>query len=92
MAVDFAEWMLSVERALRDLRRRTNRLSSVPIGGLLRHAGSPPAPQWLPADGASYLAADYAALFDVIGYTYGGGGGSFNVPNVAGTPSWFIKT
>lgn len=36
---------------------------------------------WLICDGSSYSTTDQARLFEVIGYTYGGSGSSFNVPN-----------
>lgn len=39
---------------------------------------------WLPCIGGSYAVASYPDLFDVIGYTYGGSGANFNVPDYAG--------
>lgn len=64
----------------------------IPIGTIWQFAGGPGAvgvPQTVPAgwalcDGASKSTTqpDYAALFAVIGYTYGGSGGSFNLPNL----------
>lgn len=39
---------------------------------------------WLPCDGGSYSTTTYAALFAIIGYTFGGSGGSFNVPLMKG--------
>lgn len=39
---------------------------------------------WLRCDGASYLVADFPDLFDAIGYTYGGSGANFSVPNFDG--------
>jgi microcystin-dependent protein len=36
---------------------------------------------YLSCDGSTYLSTDYPNLFNVIGYTYGGSGSSFNVPN-----------
>jgi microcystin-dependent protein len=36
---------------------------------------------WLLCDGTSVLTASYAALFAVIGYTFGGSGGSFTLPD-----------
>lgn len=41
-------------------------------------------PYYLPADGRSLVAADYAILFGKIGYTYGGAGASFNLPDLRG--------
>jgi len=37
---------------------------------------------FLLCDGTSYATASYAALFAVIGYTYGGSGANFNVPDL----------
>lgn len=36
------------------------------------------------ADGTSYTTTGQAALFSAIGYTYGGSGSNFNVPNLKG--------
>jgi hypothetical protein len=46
-----------------------------------------PSADWLWCDGASYSTTTYASLFAIIGYTYGGSGASFSVPNLlAKTP------
>jgi len=37
---------------------------------------------WVLANGASYLTASYPELFAAIGYTYGGSGANFNIPNM----------
>jgi microcystin-dependent protein len=39
---------------------------------------------WLACDGTSYATATYPGLFAAIGYTYGGSGANFNVPNTKG--------
>lgn len=39
---------------------------------------------WLWMDGSAYSTTVYPTLFAAIGYTYGGGGGSFNVPDMRG--------
>lgn len=55
-----------------------------PPGSVVPFAGSVlPAGGWLWADGASYPIATYPSLHSVIGYTYGGAGISFNVPNLS---------
>jgi microcystin-dependent protein len=50
---------------------------------------------WLRCDGTSYSTTTYNDLFTLIGYTYGGSGSSFNVPNIsgagAGSPVYIIK-
>lgn len=58
----------------------------VPVAGSVGWdtAFSPPV-GWLVQDGSSYPVASYPALFNVIGYTYGGAGANFNVNNVANT-------
>ncbi|HEX5211634.1 MAG TPA: tail fiber protein [Pseudolabrys sp.] len=56
----------------------------VPIGsGALWFAATPP-PNWLVCNGSSLDTTTYAALFAAIGYTYGGSGASFNLPNLIG--------
>ncbi len=47
--------------------------------------GSPATGEWIPCDGASYSTALYPDLFAAIGYTYGGSGATFNVPNETST-------
>lgn len=40
--------------------------------------------QYRKCDGASYATADYPDLFALIGYTFGGSGANFNVPDLRG--------
>lgn len=52
---------------------------------------------WLLCDGQTVTTANQLNLFNVIGYTYGGAGASFSVPNVTsvlttGTVYYIIKT
>ena len=55
----------------------------VPIGTIqiLTSASMPKG--WLLCNGGSYSQLTYAALFSVIGKTFGGSGGNFNVPTIA---------
>lgn len=39
---------------------------------------------WFPCDGRSLAIAQYQGLASVIGYTYGGAGPTFNIPNFSG--------
>ena len=39
---------------------------------------------WIKANGASLSTTTYSKLFGAIGYTFGGSGGSFNVPDLRG--------
>lgn len=41
-------------------------------------------PGWLACDGSIYPTSTYDLLFAAIGYTYGGSGGGFNVPDLRG--------
>jgi microcystin-dependent protein len=54
----------------------------VPIGGVIDFAGATPPANWLICNGQAVSRTTYAALFTVIGSTFGAGDGSttFNVP------------
>jgi len=54
-----------------------------PTGGITDFAGTVAPSGWLLCDGSSYATATYPALFTAIGYTWGGSGSSFNVPNLS---------
>jgi microcystin-dependent protein len=64
-----------------------NIVSTTPIGTVISFAGSSSSlPGYLPCNGNSYPIPAYTALFNIIGYTYGGNEatGFFNVPNFQG--------
>jgi len=46
-----------------------------------------PSADWLWCNGGAYLAIDYPDLFTAIGYTYGGSGGTFILPQLTGKTS-----
>jgi microcystin-dependent protein len=52
------------------------------VGVIELFAGSTPPPGKLLCDGSSYAVADYPFLFAVIGYTFGGAGAFFDVPDL----------
>lgn len=56
----------------------------VPSGTVLPFAGSTAPTGFLLANGQSVSTTTYATLFGIIGYTFGGSGGSFNVPDLRG--------
>ncbi|MGA1036672.1 MAG: phage tail protein [Ilumatobacteraceae bacterium] len=61
--------------------------SVMPIGSIVPFAGaSSPDATWLVCDGSAISRTTYAALFAVLGTTYGSGDGSttFNIPNMKG--------
>lgn len=55
-----------------------------PAGMVSQFAGSTAPAGWLLCDGSSKLVADYPALYAVIGYTYGGSGLNFTLPDLKG--------
>ena len=59
-------------------------LAITPTGSVLAFAGSTSPAGWLLCDGSAVSRTDYAALFAVIGTTYGSGDGNstFNLPNL----------
>jgi microcystin-dependent protein len=56
----------------------------VPAGAVMPYAGSAAPTGWLFADGSVLDTTAYATLFAAIGYTYGGAGASFNLPDLRG--------
>ena len=54
------------------------------IGDVKTTAASAIPAKWYLCDGAAMSTTTYAALFAAIGYTYGGSGGTFNLPNCNG--------
>lgn len=54
----------------------------VPFAGQVAPVG------WLLCDGKNYNTAEYPNLFQVIGYTYGGSGLTFKVPDFRGKTFW----
>lgn len=61
----------------------------VPPGAVMAFAMNSAPAGWIVADGASISTGGAnAALFAAIGYTYGGSGGSFNLPDLRG---YFVR-
>lgn len=61
-----------------------NAVSPNPVGSLQAYAGASAPTGWLLCDGTSYTTAAYPELYSVLGYTYGGSGSNFNVPDLRG--------
>ena len=55
-----------------------------PVASVQAFAGATAPTGWLLCDGTEYIQGDYAALFAVIGQTYGGSAGNFRVPDTGG--------
>jgi microcystin-dependent protein len=65
--------------------RATGSVSAiVPPGVISQFAGSSAPSGYLLCTGQSVTTASYPGLFAVIGYTYGGSGANFTVPNLQG--------
>jgi microcystin-dependent protein len=74
---------LNSDLDLMDAQVHANQQAGVSIGsGALWFTATPPA-NWLICNGASLSTTTYAALFAVIGYTFGGSGPNFNLPPLA---------
>ena len=58
--------------------------TNTPTGMISIHSGATAPTGWLLCDGTSYASASYTSLFSVVGYTFGGSGANFNVPNLKG--------
>jgi microcystin-dependent protein len=59
-------------------------VGAAPVGSIMIWAGSTAPTGWLLCDGTAYSTTTYAALYAVIGTTYGSGTGTFRVPNLKG--------
>ena len=63
---------------------KTELTDGLPIGAYLSYPSQKTIPAgFLLSDGRSLKKSEYTELFDVIGYTYGGSGDNFNLPNFA---------
>jgi microcystin-dependent protein len=58
--------------------------AGLPAGTIIMYGANAVPSGFLACNGASYSTTTYASLFAQIGYNFGGSGGSFNVPNMAG--------
>lgn len=58
--------------------------AAIPSGSVFWFAKSSAPEGYLKCNGASLSTTTYAALFASIGYTFGGGGSSFNLPDLRG--------
>lgn len=65
---------------------------SVPTGCIIAYAGLTPPVGFLFCNGASVSTTTYGSLFTAIGYSYGGAGASFNVPNLTNSAPFGSNT
>jgi len=73
-AVNSASFMLATYQLLN--------FNPFPVGMVFPYTSDTAPAGYLLCDGDSYSTTDFPELFDVIGYTYGGSGSSFNVPDL----------
>jgi microcystin-dependent protein len=66
-----------------DAQVHANQMAGMPVGGGCLWFTATPPTNFLIANGAALDTTAYATLFAVIGYTYGGSGANFNLPNFA---------
>lgn len=59
-------------------------INGTPVGAVVYFAASAAPTGFIKANGASLSTTTYATLFAVIGYTFGGSGASFNLPDLRG--------
>ena len=59
-------------------------IDNSPAGTVITYANTTAPTGYIKANGASLSTTTYATLFAAIGYTFGGSGGSFNVPDLRG--------
>jgi len=55
-----------------------------PVGTIICFAAWNPPTGYLRCDGSSQVVSQYQSLFNIIGYTYGGSGPNFNLPDCLG--------
>jgi microcystin-dependent protein len=65
-----------------DAQVHANQMAGVPVGAMAMWPAAAAPANWLICDGSSRDTTAYATLFAVIGYTYGGSGANFNLPNL----------
>lgn len=64
---------------------QTNITESMPLGSMIVFpAATPPNTKWMRCEGQAMSTAIYADLFAIIGYSFGGAGLSFNLPDLRG--------
>lgn len=56
--------------------------SAIPSGSVIWYAAATPPSGFLECNGASMSTTSFAALFAAIGFTFGGSGASFNIPDL----------
>jgi hypothetical protein len=82
---DTGLFKISKQDFLQDVYAKT-----VVTGSISAYAGSSAPSGYLMCDGANHTSTWYTQLFGILGYTYGGSGANFKVPNMS--TSTFVST
>jgi len=67
-------------------------LYNLPTGTILIWSGETTPLGYFKCDGTSYSKTSYGSLYNIIGYTYGGSGDNFNVPNFSDYKRAYMNT
>lgn len=79
-----AQIQTQLQDAINALQSQLSNLQLVPTGSVLWSARSTAPDGYLVCDGSSLSTSAYQKLFAAIGYTYGGSGNNFNIPDLRG--------
>lgn len=84
--VDFqiAQLQAEINALSSALNAAINNFTAIPAGTIMHHGGATAPAGFLICDGSTVATTSYPDLFTAIGYTYGGGGNQFVLPNLLG--------
>jgi microcystin-dependent protein len=75
------DYQSRIEVLERSLTAPAGYLLDAPVGSMFHWPGGTPPQTWVWADGAALATAAYPELFAIVGYTFGGAGGTFYLPD-----------
>lgn len=79
-----SDLLISSQKAIKTYADTLDTGYTTPIGSVIPYAHATTPTGYLNCDGSSYSITTYSDLFNIIGYTYGGSLGNFNVPDYRG--------
>jgi len=80
----YSDLQNQIDALTRALNTALSGFTAVPAGTIMHHAGSTAPGGYLVCDGSSLVTTSYPELFAAVGYTYGGAGNTFKIPNLLG--------
>ena len=78
----YTDRIAGYDQRLQDLERSHTHQPQTPVGAVVAWPGGTMPPLWVAADGSALSTTAYPDLFAAIGYTWGGSGGTFNLPDL----------